>query len=553
MITLTHVDGTRLYQGENSAELGFLTYYVSDAQMPTAQLPAILTIDQAWSDAALLGYFLILKTQPTDIRVFAEVVAAFGFGAPKHASFVWVQYESSPPKITATYQLDLEPGEIGEHVVIATGAIFRFGNYGLPFMPRGLVQPVSTEGGGIHQFRFEYPLNYPSDRPDDVPPEIPRPSGTGVNVPLLGPQRYTLQSLALVGDFSNNSSQGLDIGLRYFYEQGGRVASQYYPIFAPPANGYQVEFQINWDPLALLDPKRSWMKFTGNAYIVTITGEGQGRIEVAANGNVLPSWLRTIYGKALWLRPVLEGEHAARLVMQPRPGDNPNEPAYYMVPDGDYELLAEPTAALADAPAQLNLLCGLAGTESIGFSPGTCAAPLTMIRFHPWKPAFAPVFPLTDASGGTAASGAFRSQALASSPLLDDTWPTAWLSVAPSGAVANTEAVYYAQPEQAALYDAGQDAPAANILQLFQAPVAVFDSDSLDHSYPVAIYAGLADGKVSGGFPAGDVRRFEMQILNHFRKETMSGILAAQRVLVAAKDKAGRRRSQAPPPLVTTT
>src|SRR4029079_6563909 len=103
--------------------------------------------------------------------------------------------------------------------------------------------------------------------------------GTGVNLPLLGPQRYVLQSLSLVGDFSNYSGQGMDVGPRYCYAQDWKVLSQFYPIFAS-SSGFNVEFFVNWDPLAPLNPQRSWMKFTGNSYKVTITDEGQGKIEV---------------------------------------------------------------------------------------------------------------------------------------------------------------------------------------------------------------------------------------------------------------------------------
>ncbi len=545
MITLTQVEGTRLYQSERSAEPGFLTYYVSDDQVLVEDLPRTLTVDEAWSEKTLHGYFLFLTKEPVDIREFAAVVAEHSFAIPKHASFAWVQYEKGPPPtFSVAYQLELEFDQTEEHIVIATGATFNFGGYGLPFMPQGLVQPVKTHDG-IQQFRFEYPLSYPPDAPPDLPP-LPRAEGTGVNVPLSGPQRYVLQSLALIGDFSNDASQGFNAGIRYFYEQGGKVLSQFYPIFATSGDGYQVEFQINWDPLSPLDPKRSWMKFTGNAYLLKITGEGQGQIEVARDANVLPSWLRTIYGKPLWLRPVLHGDHAAKLVMQPMPPDSSGRPKFYLVPDGDYELLGEPTPE-SDG-ARLNLLCGLAGTESISFSPGTRAVPLTLIRFHPWKAAFAPVFPLTDASSGIRESGALRSQTLADSPLLTDTWPTAWVSIAPAGATANTQAIYHAQPEQAALYDkgSGATATATNILQLYQAPVAEFTQESLAQSYPLAMYAGLADGKTALGFPSEDVRRFEVQILNRVRKEMISKISAGQRALAPAKD-------EAEPPLVTTT
>lgn len=507
MIALTRVDNTRLYQSEHSLEPGFLTYYVSEVS--AEELPPVLTVDDAWSNSALRGYFLILNDEPANIQTFAVVVAEHGFGVPQHASFAWVQYEEATLKLTVPYQLDLKPEETGNNVLIATGTVFRFGNYGIPFMQDGLVRALGPEG--IQEFSFEYPLAYPPDRPPDLPPDLPPAEGTGVNMPLLGPQRYALRSLAMVGDFSNDTSQGLGVGLRYFYAQNGKVQSQFYPVFAP-SSGRLTEFRLNWDPLEPLDQQRSWMKFTGNAYQVTITGDGQGTITVAANGNVFPSWLRTIYGKPLSLRPVLEGNDAARLVLQRMPAEKPGETAYYMVPAGDFELLAEATGS-----GRMNLLCGLAGTESIGFEPASS----TTIRFHPDKPAFAPVFPLTDSTTALVSSSATRSASLATSALLDDTWTTAWLSVVPSAGVTSTRTIYYAQPEQAALYDA-KTGGAQNILELFQAPVAQFDHDSIDQGYPFAIYSGLSINE--SGFPTDDVRKFEQQILNRFRKQRISEI-----------------------------
>lgn len=553
MITLTQVDGTRLYQVERSTEPGFLTYYVSDEQVPTPELPPSLTVHAAWTREDLCGYFLILPAEPADIAVFAEVAKGLGFAVPTHASFAWVQYQQSPPKVTTTYQLALEPGADRETALIATGTTFRFGTYGLPFMPQGVVRAFNAGVEDITKFSFEYPLAYPADRPPDLPPELPPTEGTGVNVPLTGSQRYVLQSLGLIGDFANDSGQGWDVGVRYFYDQGGKTLSQFYPIFALPGSGYQVEFMINWDPLAPLDSKRSWMKFTGNAYQITVTGEGEGRIEVAANGNVIPSWLRTIYGDPLWLRPVLTGDHAAKLVMQPRPGAHSGETAYYLVPDGDYEVLTAVESTAESTPGQLNLLCGLAGTESIGFYPGTPQVPLTVVRFHPWMPAYAPVFPLADAASGLEASGAFRPQATAQRALLDDTWPTAWLSVGPVAGAENSDTTYFAQPEQASLYDQPKSAPATNILKLYQAPVAVFRNADLNRSFPLAMYAGLATGEIANGFPAENVRRFETQILNQVRKESISATTAAQRELAQAKAKARRAKAEPPPPPEVTT
>ena len=520
MITLTQVDDTRLYQAEHSSEPGFLTYYVSDQQVPTAELPPVLTVDEAWSNPVLRGYYLILNQEPTDIVIFAGVVAEHGFGVPQHASFAWANYEASSLTFSVPYQLDLKPDETGTNTLIATGVVFRFGNYGIPFMQNGLVNTVGTETSGIQSFNFAYPAAYPTDAPADLPADLPSPDGTGVNLPLLGPQRYVLQSLALVGDFSNDTNQGFNVGLRYFYEQSGTVLSQFYPVFAL-SSGHLIEFQVNWDPLDLLDHERSWMKFTGNTFLVTISAEGQGTIAVALHGNLLPSWLRTIYGNPLSLQPVLEGEHAARLVMQRMPAENSGETAFYMVPDGDFKLLRETGA---NPTEQQKLLCGLSGTESIGFTPGTFQTALTTIRFHPDRPAFAPAFPLTDSTTALTASSAFRSTALATSELLTDAWTTAWVSVAPSVASANLRTIYYAQPEQAALYDASTRVAASNILQVFQAPVAEFDNDSLDQGYPLAIYAGLAEIEAGSGFAPKNVRKFEIQILNSFRKKQISEI-----------------------------
>jgi hypothetical protein len=522
VITLTHVEGTRLYQAERSTEPGFLTYYVSDAAVPKEDLPLTIDIDtEWWSKATLCGYFLILAAEPKHIGVFADVVAEYGFGVPKHASFAWVEYqEDSPPTITSVYKLDLKLDD-ANNVVIADGAVIPFGSYRLPFMADGVVRTANLEGDAIDQFSFEYPFLYPDGRPPDLPPDIPPPEGTGVNLPLLGQQRYVLQSLSLVGDFSNASGQGMDVGFRYSYTQHGQTLSQFYPIFAL-ASGYQIEFQVNWDPLAPLNPQRSWMKFTGNAYKVTVTSEGQGKIEVDQSATAMPTWLRTIYGQPLWLRPKLDGDHAAHLVMQARPPDKPGEKAFYMVPSGDYEVLAEGRDSGRAFPAQLNLLCGLAGTESIGFPPGTFVTPLTTIRFHPNMPAYAPVFPLTNAADGVEASGAHRYAAVADAPLLDDTWRTAWVSIAPPRTGVKT--VYYSQPEQAALYDVKRTQPASYVLELYQAPVAEFVSAALDKSYPLAIYAGVDQPGASPGFSPEVVRDFEVQILNRFRKEKISAI-----------------------------
>ena len=155
MITLTHVDDTRLYQAEHSTDPGFLTYYVSDKEVEKKDLPPTLDVDtEWWSKSTLRGYFLILPKEPANIAAFAAVAEEYPFGVPGHASFAWVQYQETPtPKINSVYQLELNQDEGGE-VLITTSAMFRFGGYGLPFMPNGVVRALSSQDKGIYQFSF---------------------------------------------------------------------------------------------------------------------------------------------------------------------------------------------------------------------------------------------------------------------------------------------------------------------------------------------------------------------------------------------------------------
>jgi len=126
VITLTHVDDTRLYQAEHSTDPGFLTYYVSDQEVEKKDLPPTITVDtEWWSKSTLRGYFLILPNEPADIRAFAAVTDEYPFGVPGHASFAWVQYQENPAKINNVYKLDLNQDEGGE-LLITTGAMFRF-------------------------------------------------------------------------------------------------------------------------------------------------------------------------------------------------------------------------------------------------------------------------------------------------------------------------------------------------------------------------------------------------------------------------------------------
>lgn len=160
---------------------------------------------------------------------------------------------------------------------------------------------------------------------------------------------------------------------------------------------------------------------------------------------VLVSGYRTSSGQPVTLAPVTEpakGQQPARLWLHGSPADTSVTRDFVASPVGDFKLGVEPTAGTTAPPS---LLCGLAGTETIAFSPEDT------MRFKPRQPAFAAGFPYPPASPTLAPV-----QPLA--PRLEGPFLTSWASLVPAQGEGNH---YSAQPKGASLYakpSAGHDA-----------------------------------------------------------------------------------------------
>lgn len=161
-------------------------------------------------------------------------------------------------------------------------------------------------------------------------------------------------------------------------------------------------------------------------------------------GTSLASGYRTSAGWPIGLTPVVAaqaGQQPARLWLHPSPSDATAKRDLVASPVGDFVLAPQAPAGATTAP---ELLCGLAGMETIAFAAGDA------LRFTPQQPAGAARYPYADASPTRAPVDPLA-------PKLDRSFTTSWAALVPAG----TDGGHYsALPRGAALYGKPTAAPA---------------------------------------------------------------------------------------------
>ncbi len=496
-IQFARVGTTALYErvaaSPGTGWLGFLLTASGD--------PAQIDIAQAWSDPAYLGYFIVLAAPPADAPAFAAALATYRadhpgvLPEPSHSGFAWLALDPGGA-IAQVFVLPLAP-VAGALPVVAARVVFPFANYGLPFAAQAQVMAIDGNDG-IDTFRVSFPA--------DLPGLDSEGGAAGLFLPLDGAARYAWTSQAMIGDFSDDALTGWDASIRYAYRDtsspiGMRI--QRYPLFTPQndaESALQLLLDSQWDPLAPLDPTRTFLAFTGQAYTLTITEQGEIATGFLAPAEaVLPTSLRTVYGQPLALRPIAG---SAKLVFQPLP--SPEGPRFYLTPQGDFALVS-PAAA---APTPQRLLCGLAGAEFMQVTADDQGAAADILSFQAGSKAFAPVFPVIGAASG------------AGLPLLRDDLLTAWVKPKPADG-GGTAPVYVAQPRNAGLY-AADPATSYGVLGVFDAPAARFTGAAGEAFFPLAPYAAV--DPAGGGFSAEDLQRYEEQVLNPARRAAIAGM-----------------------------
>ncbi|MDO3645148.1 hypothetical protein [Mucilaginibacter sp. L3T2-6] len=569
MITFNRFLDSQLFIVEANTDAGFFAYFTSAILDPSI---TSIDINPSWDDH--LGFYVFLKTAPAEAdlgKLSAALTTYFGtnYPSPEHTGFAWIDYILETSTIRSGTVLNTLAPEAT--VTIAEDVSFNFANYSMPLRQSAPVMPVKDNSDNIIAFTCEYP-------PYDGAPPPRQPYN--IQIPLQGTKRGALTGQVSLGDFSTNADTGWNASLYYIINYNSQKVAQNYPLFETSAkDGLQVLFDYVLDPVAPLDPDRSYLAFTGTMFLLKQNNEGSWYIELAGQ-NALPSYFRTVYGKKVSLAPMTDSDHPPKLVFEELPPAD-GKPRYYLAPSGDFELVLEDSSASEELVSDY-LLCGLSGAESVQFISKSAAFNGSVLRFVPKQNAYAPVFPIVNATVSKPANAWSAANAIelftrhadaymrakasgnkellgamqGTQALLDSTYKTSWINIRPNPNPVNTAfdggvvglpndtPVYYSQPNDAALYSHdGIVADVSNeMLQLKNIVAALFPAE-VTQSMPVAPYSGVTAGP---SFPYSDIQKFEKQVLIAARREAVSSIDIS--LQMPASLKAGESDN-----LVTTT
>lgn len=545
MITFIRFQDSQLFTIEANAEAGFFAYFTSAVLNPAI---TTIAINPSWDE--YLGFYVFLKSTPpeTELGNLAAALTAYfatNYPNPQHTGFAWIDYVIDISIIRNGTVLNTLAPEAA--ATVAEDIFFNFANYSMPLRQSAPVVPVRDNDGNIIAFTCEYP-------PYEGAPPPRQPYN--VQLALQGPKRGALVGQVSLGDFSANADTGWNASLYYVVNYNNQKVAQNYPLFETTADsGLQVLFDYVLDPVAPLDPDRSYLAFTGTMFLLKQNNEGGWYIELAGQ-NRLPSYFRTVYGRKVSLIPMVNSDHPPKLIFEELPPVD-GKPRYYLAPAGDFELTTEGSIDLDELVSDY-LLCGLSGAESVQFIAKSAAFNGSVLRFVAKQNAYAPVFPIINSPVSMPASAWSAARAnevftrhadiylkarqigdktllgglRGTQALLDGTYKTSWINVRPNSnqvPVSNKDIglpdgtpVYYSQPNDAALYSHDNIiADVSNeVLQLKNIAAALFPAE-VTQSMPLAPYSGVT---AAASFSYTDIQKFEKQVLLAARREAVSSI-----------------------------
>jgi len=473
--------GTRYYVASDPRGVG---YEPRSGYVPLGGDPGAgaLSVGEAWGDG---GVFVFAGTGPASAAAFADAVRALVTQEPWTGSRVlWVTDPNLPPSDWRLAGLRLyAQTPTGGRLSALTTVGFR--NYAvladgdLPVRLDETAGVVVVEPASTGDIRLST---------DDGATELPLVPGP-LSVPLGGGATagcLVFDVQVPIGPDGPGHLDALDVGCRFFYDDpelagSGALTSVRFPVLDPalpaggPAPAATLDLGCVLDPVAPLDPERTFLAFTGSG--------------------PLRSHYRTNLGSVVDVAPV---DVRLRFATRPTLLAPSDADPLYLVPHGTFTL--HPSGGDA-APA---LMCGLGGAEYVGLAQ-------TQLRFVADGPAYAPNFDPA-ATTGPAPPG----------PRLVGPVSTAWAAL-----TAPDPPVYFAQPEGAALFGHATSATgaeggtgASGPLPFFEIPVATLprhDDPAAGVSYPLVPMAGLtADLEAAA--------RLEVQVLSQQRREVVHGL-----------------------------
>ncbi|MEN8174134.1 MAG: hypothetical protein ABFS23_00110, partial [Pseudomonadota bacterium] len=523
MLTFTRINQSILYElpgvGTPGQSPGVVAYLFPQDVGPKDEV----SLREAWGIRH--GLFLFLEKLPSDGKLDDFTSAVWEqVDQVDHASFAWIPGDPDQTDDLTVQYLPLQPSSK------QNGTIER--DTSLTFQ----------------QFRLFYADSVPvtvQDLESDAPSFLfENNQDQGIRLapsPDTGGRELTKTTLKLTGDelgyqlFTTRFDAG-DIGADNFdlacrfsirSNEGNSVAAESlrYPVF-------DLEGDAALHLAVRLNP--------------TFVADSCFAIRSEATGS-LASFFRTVDGRKLSLTP----REGARLYLSLKPVSESSQPYSYLVPDGEFTVALETSsksgnraaATTADDAGPPELLCGLAGTETISFVPGTGGEPEAghVIAFYRDLPAYAPGFGSDEPRRG---------------PLLTSKFTTSWVAVGPphsdTADAATSANQYFAQPDGAAMYSLStavcQDEK--KFLGFLRVPAANLPASvSKDGAYPLTSLAGARPDLE--GFHPDTYRGVEQGALSPTRKERITGVGGMPRRDAVARQAGDQVSGTTPQGLIT--
>lgn len=408
---------------------------------------------QSWEDIKNLGHIAFFEpSHARDWESFANYVrnAFTSWGSGTYIGWFPEQRSIQPIKIFVTRVQ-------GQPPFLQTNLLFVFRNVTFQVSPNEYDQTTVLFNDDLNSLQI--------GNAQQITMIVSPPGGTAVTFnsqascaqlamtgPLAGSAQVTFQ-------FTTDELTQFEAGMMYFSPpiDGGRVRVLSYPVFrAACGSNKPFDFNVTLNPLAPLDPSRTFFQFTDPVI---------GSNFVTANGK--PFGFKTVN---------CSNNHAtSRLVFAGRPMQSAiDEQFYYLTPAGMFGLTFDGVSGKSDT---VQMLCGITGTEFLSVHLGSEPDSLEFVSGKPaWRiPPAAELHPKRD--------------------YLDTTATTSYVRIV------SKLGSYVSQPERAPLYKQGgkqaelvdgaspQSGLKVHILDYF--PVDSWLADQEAPATPLAPYAGI--------------------------------------------------------------
>lgn len=461
-----------------------------------------LNLSDAWNQGE--GFFVFfpfdesISWTPTNQKALAEKLYGYWIRNGKGQLFSW--FDLSWDSTTSTIVLPPSPtaqiSTLNGNVVAGYGFNFRQFQLRFPATSQWSIS-VNSKGKKINfettdHSNFIFDTNQ-FDSSSETQLDIGTKMSVGISDARQGGVKFNIS--ACVEHF-----ELLKAGFHYYHDSSTTGASNYeaftFPLLDPETGDAPLKCTLN--PLMPTNASQSLFKVSGK--------------------NNLATNLTTVMGNSVQLKAKPESNEQgdpSGFGLVNYPSGNQETGLYCLTMQGTFALIC--TAAPSDVyDGEHQLLCGLSGTEHIGFSDIDSDSPgdytdADLIDFIPGKPAWVPTFPVLKPKPGSANPSAKLDLVVER-----ENFTTSWVQIR-SEHTGGYGGNYYSQPITSSLFT-GTNETGSQFLSVFPAISGNTHNYGYTMCFPMVPYANAT---APSSYPDSDttLTEFEFQILNPTRKK----------------------------------